>query len=553
MSSDLRTKTILIIDDMSAVRSNLRQMLATLGVATVDFSADGDEAIRRMEGRAYDIILCDYNLGEGRDGMQIIEEAKQRQLIGLSTVFAMITAESTIAMVLGAVEYRPDDYLIKPITRQMLQDRLGRLLDRKEVLVDIERVIRNGDLARAVHMLEKQIQEKPDYAFELMQIHVELLIRMSQFEAAGEVLETATRMRDVFWVKLGRGQVRYYLGDYAEATKIFTALIAENSLYSEAYDWLARVQQASGNPRAALETLLAVTKLAPRSIRRSQMLGEVSLRSNDLVSAEMAYRTAIRLGRFSVYRDPNDAARLGQVLMQRGNTKDASRILKDARKQYLGNAQAILALSISEASVCHNMKLSDAAARVLEDAIGSYQEARATLLPDLAIALARLCHAYDRDLQAAAIMTHVVLHHIEDTIVMDQAREVFSLLGMAETGTRFISDLRAKVAAANNAGVRLIQERKLNEGQAVLEKAAGEMPFNHTLNINAARVLLMIMEKQGRRDDLLARAKTYLDRVPVALQAHNDKFQRLHGLWTKISAQTAPAPDAAKASHTPQA
>ena len=483
--------------------------------------------------------------------MQIIEEAKQRRLIGLSTVFVMITAESTISMVLGAVEYRPDDYLVKPITRQMLQERLGRLLDRKEILIEVERLIRQGDFVRAVAKVEALIQSRAEYAFELMQVQVELLLRMGQFEAAGEAIENAASVREVFWVKLGRGQVRYYLGDYAGATKIFTALIEENHLHSEAYDWLARVQQATGNWQAARESLIAVTKIAPRSIRRAQMLGEVSLRSGDLASAEQAYRSAVRLGRFSVYRDPNDAARLGHVLMQRSNAKDASRILKDARRQYQSDANAVLALSVSEAAVCHQMNLTDAAARIVEEAIEVYQDARSTLLPDLAIELARLCHLYQRDVQAAAIMTHVVLHHIEDTIIMDQAREVFSTLGIAEVGAKFISDLRSKVAAANNEGVRLIQEKKLNEGQAVLEKAANDMPFNHTININAARVLLMIMEKQGRRDDLVSRAKTYLDRVPIAHRANNDKFQRLLGIWTKISGQSAPLLDTATAATRP--
>ena len=545
MAAELRTKVILIIDDMSSVRSNLRQMLATLGVPEVDFSSDGDEALRRMEARSYDIVLCDYNLGEGRDGMQIIEAAKQRNLIGLSTVFVMITAESTVAMVLGAVEYRPDDYLVKPITRQMLQERLGRLLDRKEILVDVERVTRQGDLARAVAMLGQHIQNKPEYAFDLMQIQTELLIRMGQFEAAGAVFEAAGGIREAFWVKLGKGQIRYYLGDSAGATKIFGGLIAENHLHSDAYDWLARVQQASGNWLAAKETLAAVTKIAPRSIRRAQTYGELSLRTGDTVAAEQAYRSAVRLGRFSVYGDPGDAARLGQVLIQRGNSKDASRVLKDARKQYHGNPRAALALAISEASVYHLINLGDVAVRVVDNAIEVYQDARDTLLPDLALELARLCHVYDRDVQAAAILTHVVLHHIEDSLVMEQTRGVFTLLGMAETGAKFISDLRTKVAAANNEGVRLIQEKKLHEGQVVLEKAAEDMPFNATININAARVLLMIMEKQGRRDDLLGRAKTYLDRVPEAQRINNDKFQRLLGLWTKLSGQAAPLLDTA--------
>ncbi|CAK0768154.1 putative Response regulator [Gammaproteobacteria bacterium] len=537
MSTDLRTKTILIIDDMASVRSALRQMLATLGVAEVDFSTDGDEALRRMENKSYDIILCDYNLGEGRDGMQILEAAKQRHWIGLSTVFAMITAESTVAMVLGAMEYRPDGYLIKPITRQMLQERLGRLVARKDILVDIERAIREEKLAQATTMTAAQIKAQPSYAFELMQIQADLLIRQGLFEAASEVFEAAAAIRNAFWVNLGRGQVRYYLGDYKKAITIFTALINENRMHTEAYDWLARVQQASGNFQAAKETLVEATKISPRSILRAQALGEVSLRTDDATSAEQAYRNAVRLGRFSVYGDPNDSARLARVLMERGNPKDASRIIKDARRQYQGNPNAALALAISEASNCHQLNLSEAAARMVEEAIDTYQDARDNLPPDLAIEFAKLCHTYDRDAQAAGIMTHTVLHHVEDTAIMDRAREVFELLGMGQIGNQFISDLWNKVAAANNEGVRLLQEGKLNEGKALLEKAANDMPFNITININAARVLLIIMEKQGRHDELLARARTYLDHVPISQRTHNDKYQRLNGAWTKLASK----------------
>ncbi|CAK0765021.1 putative Response regulator [Gammaproteobacteria bacterium] len=539
MSIDLHTKSILVIDDMVSVRTALRHMLASLGISDVDFASDGDEGLKRMEARSYDIVLCDYNLGEGRDGMQILEEAKQRHLIGLHTIFAMITAESSAAMVLGVVEYRPDDYFVKPVTRQMLQERLSRLVARKKVLIDIERVMRSGDLTKAVQMTAEQLREQPAHTLELMQIQVDLLIRLGQFETASTVIEAAASVRETFWVKLGRGQVCYYLGDYEGASAAFSALIAENHLYTEVYDWLARVHLATGDLQAAKENLATATKISPRSIRRAQTLGEVSLRTDDAALAEQAYRNAVRLGRFSVYHDPNDSARLAQVLLERGNLKDASRVLKDARRQYRGSAYAALALAISEASTYHRLSLSDAAMRVVDEAIDVYQDARDALPPDLAIELARLCHIYDRDVQAAAITTRTVFYYIEEAAIMNQAREVFCSLGMAQAGTRFIDELWKKVAVANSEGVRLINEGKLRDAQTLLEKAAEDMSFNSTTNINAARVLLMIMEKQGRRNDLLGRAKQYLDRVPAPQAANDDKFLRLRASWTRISHQDA--------------
>jgi len=39
------------------------------------------------------VFVCDYNLGAGKNGLQILEEGKHRDLIGLATAWIIITAE----------------------------------------------------------------------------------------------------------------------------------------------------------------------------------------------------------------------------------------------------------------------------------------------------------------------------------------------------------------------------------------------------------------------------------------------------------------------------
>ncbi len=537
MANDIRSKTILVIDDMSAVRSAMRHVLAAMGAMKVDLAANGDEAIRRMESVPYEVVLCDYNLGEGRDGMQVLEEAKQRHLIGLNTVFIMITGESSLAMVLGVVEYRPDEYLIKPITRQVLEERLEPIVARKVVMAEIERAVRDGDLTKAVAMAGAQLQAHPTHALDLLRTRAELLLRLGQFEAAGESFEAAGRIRETYWVKLGRGQVRYYAGDYPGASAIFQTLIAENKLNTEAYDWLARAHQATGNHEAAKEALSNAAQISPRSIQRAQALGTLSLRVGDTATAELAYRNAVRLGRFSVLRDPSDNAHLSRVFMERGNTKEATRIVKEARKQFAGDNKATLVLAVAEAAAYQQLGLGDAAKKAMAEATTAYKASGSDLPADLAMEFAKLCSANGNKEQAAAIMADTVNRHVEDTTLMEKAKEAYTTMGMSESGEQLISTMWEKVAAANNEGVRLVREGRLNEAIVLLEKAAREMPRNATINMNAARVLLLVMEKLGRRADLLARAKEYLDRIPAAQGAHDDKFQRLRGAWIKLAGQ----------------
>ena len=63
--------TALIVDDMQAMRGNLRQQLSLLEISQVDQAMNADEAIRALHKASYHLVLCDYNLGSGSTGQQL--------------------------------------------------------------------------------------------------------------------------------------------------------------------------------------------------------------------------------------------------------------------------------------------------------------------------------------------------------------------------------------------------------------------------------------------------------------------------------------------------
>ena len=117
----------LVVDDMPDIRVALTKMLRTFGAEQIDFVANGDQAIEACSSRTYQLVLCDYNLGDGRDGQQVLEELRFRNQLNNTSIFVMVTAESSREMVLGALEYQPDDYITKPITLPFLRQRLDRV------------------------------------------------------------------------------------------------------------------------------------------------------------------------------------------------------------------------------------------------------------------------------------------------------------------------------------------------------------------------------------------------------------------------------------------
>ena len=129
---NLKTKKVLVVDDFFNFRLTMKNMMRSFDVIYLDDAGSGEEAIGKMAVRKFDIILCDYNLGQGKSGQQVLEEGKFRGYINYSTIFIMVTAENSLEMIMGAAEYQPDDYLMKPFAKEILGKKIKHLIERKE-------------------------------------------------------------------------------------------------------------------------------------------------------------------------------------------------------------------------------------------------------------------------------------------------------------------------------------------------------------------------------------------------------------------------------------
>jgi CheY-like chemotaxis protein len=64
----LKGKAALIVDDYQEVRLMLRTIIEPLTLTLIKLVRNGEEAIDILEKDSFDLVLCDYNLGEGKDG-----------------------------------------------------------------------------------------------------------------------------------------------------------------------------------------------------------------------------------------------------------------------------------------------------------------------------------------------------------------------------------------------------------------------------------------------------------------------------------------------------
>ena len=143
----------LIADDFSNFRATVNGMLAKLGVYQVDMASNGADVLEKCQRKSYDVILCDYDLGPGRNGQQVLEELRFKGLISRRALFVLVSADAAKDVVMAAYDCEPDDYLMKPINARMLEQRVSRLLRQRHVLAGVYTALDAEDRRRAMAIL----------------------------------------------------------------------------------------------------------------------------------------------------------------------------------------------------------------------------------------------------------------------------------------------------------------------------------------------------------------------------------------------------------------
>ncbi|MBV1878368.1 MAG: response regulator [Pseudomonadales bacterium] len=310
-----RKVRVLIIEDGPEARGMLRGIMRDAGVLQIDMAISGQEAIDCLRVRHYDIVLCDYNLGKGKDGQQVLEESRFSQFLDYSSVFIMITAETTVEMVMGALEYQPDSYLSKPYTKNDLMSRLNRALQNKLDYSEIERLFDNKDYQAAITCSDHKIANEPVLPMRAYRIKGECLFQLKQYPQAKALFEEIISLREMPWAKIGLGKTLYYLREFDAAADIFRCLINEQPNVVESYDWLARILIALRQARQSQDVLESAILRSPKAVLRQMELAKVALGNHSYLVAEKAYRKAIGLARESCYHNPDNYLQYVRTLL----------------------------------------------------------------------------------------------------------------------------------------------------------------------------------------------------------------------------------------------
>lgn len=506
------SKNFLIIDDFQGMRSMMREMLKAFGAKHIDTATNGAEAIANLEKNKYDVVLCDHNLGIGKNGQQILEEAKHRDLIGLATAWLIVTAEKTSDLVIGAAEFMPDDYIIKPVNEATMRGRLEKVIARKDSLLDIEKALRAKNYARTVALCDESLVTNKTNATELLRIKTNTLMTMGKYDQAKQVFEQILAKRDIPWAKTGLGKVAFYGGDMDRARQLFREVIADNPAYLEAHDWLAKSFEVTEELDEAQRVLARCTELSPHSVIRQKNLGEIAHKRGDLDTAENAFRKTIKLGEFSVHKTPVAYLGLAKICSDKENSIEALQILKNVHKEFDGPDTKLHA-KVLEGMVYRKSGDFVSAGKLSKEVAELVQQDKDILPPNVMVEAAQLFLETGNKEAAENLAQVIVKNNHENTKLLAQVNELYAQAGMQDEGKKIVETSRQEVVEANNRGVTLAKEGKLDEAIQVLRDARTMLPNNKRIMINLANVAVLAMRQGGRTDILMQTARECLDRV----------------------------------------
>ncbi len=529
-------KHALIIDDFPDMRGSIRRMLVNFGIAKIETASNGEEAITHCENNNFDIILCDYNLGDSKNGQQILEELRFRKLLKQTTAYMMITAETTKSMVFGALEYQPDDYLTKPFTQTVLQKRMDRLVLEKEILHDINRAMDNDDYDRAIALCDEHIADKDRYEQRCYRIKARCFFLKHMFPKARAIYEEVLDERPLEWAQIGLGQCLMEMGELAEAERQFQQLVDQNCLCLEVYDYLAEVKSRIGDIASAQQLLEYASEISPNAILRQQHLAELSEHTGDWDRAEKAHRKVMRLGANSCYESPDNYFNLVRCIssqIRMSDTKDNNRIkeaeevLDRARRRYRDNKTTRLQSDLLNAAVYADAGQADESRKRVAALAPKLESNAESEIPSaqITLELARCYHAMGDKEQAQKLLRALAERYPDDESI---GKEIDRLSDepLSKKG-------KEEAVELNRRGKELLSSQDYPQAISLFSAALRKTPNSIAVKLNLLLALIREMDRQGSDEKQLARAEQLIHSIDT-LQEDHPLHERFQTLWEYV-------------------
>ena len=113
---------VLVVDDSGTMRKIVVRALNNVGFTDTVEAADGVEALAVFQANPIGLVMTDWNM-PNKSGLDLTKDIRA---LGSKIPIFMITTEAEKERVVEAIQCGVTDYLMKPFTQDVLQEKLQK-------------------------------------------------------------------------------------------------------------------------------------------------------------------------------------------------------------------------------------------------------------------------------------------------------------------------------------------------------------------------------------------------------------------------------------------
>lgn len=303
-SRDIR---ILVIDEQALAQNYLKFALEKLGYSSVQLTDRASWALQMCQQQQFDLIILSFNLQQSKDGFQLYEELKTRQLQSHNTGFIFISAETDPSLVHSVIELQPDEFLAKPYTIGDLQQRIERVLKRKQELRPLHQYLDANRPEKALEELEQLLANAPAAKLVpiLLKLKGDLLLQLGLFRDAVQFYQSLQATQPFGWVQIGLVRALFALEDFDAVGMMLERMSTKGDTKLVALEFQSELEFRNHSFDQAQQHLELAVELAPRNLFRQQKLQQLSRLNHDYERQYKSARDLLKFARHSMYEQPD--------------------------------------------------------------------------------------------------------------------------------------------------------------------------------------------------------------------------------------------------------
>lgn len=222
---------ILIVEDEASIAAFLRKGLEASGFL-VQIAADGLSGQRLALDYPFDVIIADINLPR-QNGLDMVGTLRKQ---GIETPILMLTAFGTTPDIVAGLDAGADDYLVKPVSFDILLARIRALTRRHTGHLQSETTLAVGDLALN---LDQRTARRGDRSIDLTAKEFQLLEYLMRNK--GHVVSRAAIAEQVWDMQytMSSNSIEVYVGilrkkiDQGGASRLIHTVVGEGYVLRE--------------------------------------------------------------------------------------------------------------------------------------------------------------------------------------------------------------------------------------------------------------------------------------------------------------------------------